>query len=81
LQFDVFATGSREENRLTRFPATPVSFSISLHEIQGDTAQCEYQIQSQPREKRPNFWLNHCLLERPINVQQEIDRRLSVPEW
>jgi hypothetical protein len=29
----------------------------------------------------PNVWLNHCLFERPINVQQEIDRRLIVPEW
>jgi hypothetical protein len=29
----------------------------------------------------PNVWVNHCLLERPINVQQEMDRRLIVPEW
>jgi DNA-binding transcriptional regulator YdaS (Cro superfamily) len=29
----------------------------------------------------PNVWLNYCSLERPINVQQEVNRRLIVPEW
>jgi hypothetical protein len=28
-----------------------------------------------------NVWFNHCLLERPITVQQEVNRRLIVPEW
>jgi hypothetical protein len=28
----------------------------------------------------PTVWLNHCLLERPINVQQEVNRRLIVLE-
>jgi hypothetical protein len=29
----------------------------------------------------PDIWLNHCLLERPINLQQETDRRSVVTEW
>jgi hypothetical protein len=58
-----------------------VCFSIRLGQIECDKAQGSHQIQIQFLEKRPGIWLNHCLLERPINLQQEIGRRFIVIEW